>query len=150
MPSYRNLSQLEQAYKVALADVIDSELIPFIVETWLDYQDELVYKAYKPKQYERRGKDGGLADSDNIQVEINDRDKVREYILSNVTEGAFGDNLINDIIEGTGWSYGDWSIGARPYTEITVEDLKRGVSRETMLDILHKGLRQRGFNIKFK
>ena len=150
MPSYRNLTQLEQAYKVALADVINSELIPFIVETWLDYQDELVYKAYEPKQYKRRGKDEGLADPDNIQVEINDRDKVREYILSNVTEGAFGDNLINDIIEGTGWSYGDWSVGARPYTEITVEDLKRGVSRETMLDILHKGLRQRGFNIKFK
>lgn len=156
MPTFRNTAEMQIYLEKIMRDVMREDVIPVIVNEWLEVQDERVYNSYSPFEYERRGSTGGLADPNNIQVSEHKVNSVSSFVLENITKGNGWDNwngkLINDLIEGADGFAGNPANGmpARPYTEEAVANLKSGVSRNELLHAIEKGFAKRGININIK
>ena len=69
MPSFKNLSQVEQHVQGIMEDIIRNKLRKVVTEVWLEEQKKRVYDVYQPSTYERREEDG-LSDSENITMVI--------------------------------------------------------------------------------
>lgn len=156
MPTFRNTAEMQIYLEKIMRDVMREDVIPVIVNEWLEVQDERVYNSYSPYQYERRGATGGLADPNNIQVSEHKVNSVSSFVLENITKGngwdSWNGRLINDLIEGADGFAGNPATGmpARPYTEEAVANLKSGVSRNELLHAIESGFAKRGININIK
>lgn len=86
-----------------------------------DAVEEVVYDAYTPSLYERRGDNGGLSDPENLELVKIEKvsHKVSKLVFENITRGnpAYfsGDKLLDStaetIVNGieSNWSYsGEW------------------------------------------
>lgn len=156
MPTFRNTAEIQFYLEKIMREVMREDIIPVIINEWLEVQEERVYNSYSPFEYERRGKSGGLADPNNIQISEHKVNSVSSFVLENITKGNGWDNwngkLINDLIESEVGFAGNPSNGmpARPYTEEAVANLKSGVSRNEVLQAIESGFAKRGININIK
>lgn len=156
MPTFKNTAELEVYLEKVTRQVITEDVIPVVIQEWLEVQEERVYNSYSPRLYDRRGRTGGLADPRNIQISESKINSLTTFVLENITKGngwdTWNGKLINDLIESEDGFAGNPSTGmaARPYTEETVANLISGVSRNSILEALHSGFAKRGINIKIK
>lgn len=122
----------------------------------------VVYKAYTPRIYRRRGEYGGLGDPYNIEIKggaasggvltvVNMTDPNPGGVIdqSRVTTGK---NLPELVEHGDGYKFYRYDfpskgkyMGARPFTAETIEHLKESKAHITAL---RKGLRRQGVNVK--
>jgi len=99
-----------------------------------------VYAKYSPQEYERRGKNGGLADERNVEVvSVQSSGNTTQVLLENLTEGV--DSLkgipISDTIENTvpsSWYNpdGEW-VNGRPFIDKSASELDSGSELRTAL-----------------
>ena len=122
-----------------MQEIIDEEIIP----TMLEVIDEKVYRAYKPKVYERRYEHGGLADPTNFDSTIDIYDNTIEISVKNITmpkddsEYVFLDTIIVNGCKNLPMK--------RDYYEAT-----REVLRDELPNIITKKFKEHGIDVKFK
>lgn len=130
------------------------ELERILANTMRDCVLSVVYDYYEPKEYERRGDDGGLSDTRNMivsDVTILGDGKVK-LSFENITEG--NDTLIEDftvdtIEEGikSNWMNpnGRWT-DKRPFVEETANRLRQNPVE--MIAAIKSGLVSQGFTVR--
>lgn len=125
--------------------------------------EEVVYKAYTPKLYTRRGKNGGLADPENVRFSkveiIGDRISI---FLENTTQGQTqfipiysngidslnGKEITDTIergIESNWYRTGEWSK-PRPFIQRTIENIK--ANPQPLVNAIKTGFRQAGISVR--
>lgn len=146
------------------SSIFSNELIRKRVATQMSKAvQEVVYNAYLPEQYVRRGKDGGLGDPENVRItEVKViGNSVRIYI-NNITQGQdrfipiYGrqvDSLdgqyiaetINDGIENDWILSGEWSK-ARPFIQKTIDNIR--ANPQPLINAIKTAYRQAGFSVR--
>lgn len=115
-------------------------------------QSEVYSKYPRPRFYERRGLNGGLADPDNVErVSFEIGSNAIKLVYENTTEGADtlkGESLTEVIEEGIkdAWANpnGVWSE-PRPFIEPAIKDLKESnLLRKELVNVL----KDAGFEVK--
>lgn len=103
--------------------------------------EDVVYDAYEPQGYQRKGRHGGLADTENMETAY-DRDTMT-LVLKNVrTDEITGKDVAHTVETGQGYDY--YSLPPRRFYEATEEMLGSG----TFEHALTTGLRMAGFDVK--
>lgn len=160
MPEFSSLKALEKY----LQDKIDSALLVEVARGVKEVEQQaildVVYDAYTPNVYSRRGVSGGLADKENMTESLV---APGELWVENYTPFNGGYNTLNhgfgldELVE-----FGDYSSGycydypfsttqeptfiyPRPFTQETIDRLNK--SKEH-LDQLWAGLRRRGIHVE--
>lgn len=152
-----NLKQLEAELKRRLNATLQDDVVKAVKETEQKHVQRDVYAAYKPKYYQRRMSSGGLIDEQNMVVETGDL----EVSIDNQTSFNNGydwnpgfrpppnnGNELEVLVEygdgGGGYIYNYPSDPAftspRPFIHNTVDELKNGKLRESVVS----GLAKRG------
>lgn len=168
MPSFKNLSQVEQYIQGIMEDIIRNELRKVVTEVWLEEQKKRVYDVYQPNTYERREEDG-LSDPENITMVI---ETAKNRIVGTLINVAKGNPDMNGKVDPTKSHYplnngeylnpyieserdfdrkkGGGFLPPRPYTEFAVDELVRGVERQRMLQAINDGLKKHGIRANIK
>ena len=110
-----------------------------------------VYSKYDPRDYDRRGRNGGLADERNIEVtSVQSSGNTTQVILENLTEGndSMRGKQISDGIEQGDKSMwynpnGAWS-DPRPYVDFMAEQLRNGTE---LTEALKRDLKNIGLDV---
>jgi len=156
MPKFTNLKDLEAYLQRNFHEVMNSsmELERVMAEEMSRAVVDVVYSAYDPKDYERRGNNDGLSDPRNgivSDVIIEDNGKVR-LIFENITEGndsLQGDLLVDTIEEGiwdNWWSPASPYADARTFMQETANRIKQ--NPEDVIAAIEKGLSSKGFVVR--
>ena len=156
----RTLNELRRQITAALNETLRKEVVDVVKKTEQKHVQQDVYDAYpNPKRYDRREEDGGLKDPRNmvvteheLGVDIdnktpfnNDYDHLNDPRY--VPPPNYGNGLEYLVEYGQGgqktyhYNYpaGEFT-NPRPFIHNTVDELKQGVLRQTLID----GLRARG------
>lgn len=169
----KNMAELESHINKVLKNTLDADdnMVADIVKTTeSDKVEEVVYDKYRPNRgepwvYERRGTDGGLADTSNMEHEAQmSGNKVKmEVINTTPPHDEYNGNGLKDgdvasLVEGgdgtSGLEYSGKTnrsgdaykyLGARPFQRETVAELKRnGLHAQALASELRgKGLNAR-------
>lgn len=163
---FKNLQELSKYLKnpVLNSSIFSNEQIRQRVATQMSKAvQEVVYNAYTPEEYVRRGRDGGLADPDNVRITkvevIGNRIIVS---INNLTKGQdryipiYGkqvDSLnnqyiaetINEGIESNWYLSGEWSK-ARPFIQKTIENIK--ANPQPLINAIKSAYRKAGFKVR--
>ncbi|MFK7678827.1 hypothetical protein ACI3ER_12355 [Bacillus sp. Wb] len=129
--------QLEKEIQKRIKKVMSKQVKNMAKSTMQDHIIEDAYNAYTPEQYQRTGQllkdiDTKMVDDNTISIESVRKDGTKD---------------VSEIVEtGKGYSTPelDAKIGARPFTERTVNELASGKFKQTLKD----GLQSEGLNIK--
>lgn len=155
MAQFKDLSSLEKYLTQVIGEISSNsmDLEDKMSETMREAVIDIVYNAYSPTQYKRRGDDGGLSDTDNMIITSADMRNGKVLLtFENITSGVDTlagkrlDETINDGIKGN-WANpnGSWSE-PRPFIEETRERLQQKsgeLARE-----LEKELKRAGFKTR--
>ena len=124
---------------------------------------EVVYNAYLPVEYKRRGKDGGLGDERNVQitdvkvignrvvVSINNVTKGQNRFIPiygrqrDSLDGQYISDTINEGIESNWYATGEWSK-ARPFIQRTIENIR--ANPQPLVNAIKTAYRQAGFKVR--
>ena len=68
MPHFSDLQSLNNYVLRAITEVMRNEVADAVRQEWIAMMEKNVYGTYQPWSYERRHKQGGLADPRNIQI----------------------------------------------------------------------------------
>lgn len=154
MASFKNLKDLQKWLEPQLAEMLmnSMEVESVLQDAMAKAIVDEVYNKYHPEYYQRRGYDGGLADTRNMRItDISVINGSIKLTFENLTTGA--DNLqgefIGDLIEygnghnGKYWdSAGEWSK-PRPFSAEAARSLNDNPTY--LIQAVKKGLRERGF-----
>lgn len=140
MPEFRSFSKLEEFLKNAIQKAIKDEPPKTVKRTMRRHIEHDVYGEYSPKQYIRRGTDGGLADEDNIVIK-NKEDNIVEIYNIAKRNMRYTERYLTPLIElghrkyedkygkGTGYKYPYPQFTyyhPRPFVKKTRRSLRRG------------------------
>ena len=155
MPKFKDLKSLETYLQKNIQQVMNksAELERALAETMSSAVFDVVYKSHEPEQYVRRGDEGGLSDTRNMEiVSVEVVNGGVQLVFENLTEGV--DNLkgkfITDtIVEGI---KENWNYAGSPYSDprdFVAETAKRLRDNPTELaQALRNGLISKGFIVK--
>ena len=156
-------SQLEKYIKDSIADVLLNEVTESIRKDELDAIDRYIYEdsTFSPKMYERRKKNDGLGDPNNIRGEVISnknicRLEVGNYTLANPDiryDGQFYMRSVNEglyltpiIIGGRGYEFDFKYRGVpRDFIEGTKENM---YTFKSYLIAFKQGLERKGFSVE--
>jgi hypothetical protein len=158
MPKFTSLDDLAKYIQQQANEITEKELVPKVKEVQIEKIRTVVYKAYEPKQYQRRYGDQGLEDIGNIRARsIYDG---KYFVITNETmrkgQKGYLAPLIefghyNSIAEG----YGGYNypidnrflpyMKPRPFIKETVRELEEN---ELHYKIMRDSLRKRGLDTK--
>src|SRR5690606_28322756 len=156
MPQFRSRGELQKYLEANTAEVLykHADVERILAETMRDQVLAVVYAAYTPEEYVRRGDNEGLSDVRNMQVtdvQIDSNGKVR-LIFENLTTGndSMSDEYIVDTIEEgikQNWDNpnGPWSE-PREFVEATRTAIKN--NPEQLINAIKSGLKAKGFTVK--
>ena len=136
MPTFNSIAEIEKYAQLLIKksqQTQNSNVRKTVGQSNTRKVESEVYAKYDPKEYDRRGRDGGLADERSIEVtSVQSSGGTTQVILENTVEGA--DSLrgkpLLDTIENTipnDWynPNGEWVEG-RPFINAIVDELKDG------------------------
>lgn len=119
----------------------------------VDVTKEMVYDRYEPKNYERRGEQGGLSDEENLTIYLEGKLDKNTYQLSiaqevdgNFDDSEYSNDLAPTINEG-------WGDKEQPYEkpsghlDYLRENLTTGIDGE-LINALKHDLHMLGYEIK--
>lgn len=155
MAQFKDLSSLEKYLTQVIGEISSNsmDLEDKMSETMREAVIDIVYNAYSPTQYKRRGDDGGLSDTDNMIITSADMRNGKVLLtFENITSGVDTlagkrlDETINDGIKDN-WanSNGSWSEPRR-FIEETRERLQQKSGE--LADELRKELQRAGFKTR--
>lgn len=159
MAQVKSLTELENYIKNQLMKGLESDVAEAIKDEEVEKVISEVYDKYEPIEYERRFDAGGLADKDNMIVEVEDLGRTVLLGVTNMTTGhkdySDNDEPIASIIEyghGSNGYYDYYNIAKdksfgdpRPFTQATVDELKRNKKH---VEALKKFLNDNGMKTK--
>ena len=156
MPNFKNLSELISYVKKQASDVLQNEVAEVVKQNMSETIIEETYTAYESEAiepYERRGLDGGLADTSNMVVERIDDTTI---IIRNLTPGNDSYSIYTDgpidriIVYGTGYQWDRSKIyRLQPFPRDFYAGTKARLEKNKNHIIAFKnGLKKRGLNIK--
>ena len=156
MPKFKNWTELEAYLQNHVARTIakSAEVERVLAEVMSQAVIDVVYGAYEPTQYDRRGDEEGLSDTRNMGItDYGIRDDGTVFItFENLTEGADslqGKYLTDTIVEGieANWnnSNGVWAE-PRDFVGETANRLRANPTE--LMNAFRSGLLARGFKIK--
>lgn len=156
MPKFKDLNSLEAYLQKNISQVLarSAEVERIMAEVMSQAVIDVVYAAYEPTQYDRRGDEDGLSDVRNMGITdfgINGNGDVF-ITFENLTEGAdsmAGKYITDTIVEGRkdDWnnSNGVWSE-PRDFISETARRLQANPSE--LINAFKSGLLAKGFNVK--
>lgn len=139
---------------------LDTDVADKVKDVMTDHIIEDVYNVYKPKEYNRRGNNGGLSDPNNIIATLGDNG---ELFVQNITLGSpivydSNNNLfyesinsnefITPIIEtGFGYEFINWKYDGkpRPFIQNTHDDLEQN---HYHTEAMKQSLKKQGLEVK--
>lgn len=144
-------------------DAMNSEVFKEVQDEESATIYEAVYKVYTPRMYRRRGKYGGMADYNNIEI-AGGTSRGGVMVVVNLTEPnpggcmnnsqvTTGKNLPELIEYGDGYKFYQYDfpkrgaayMGPRPFTAKTIEHLKESKAH---VAALKAGLQRQGIKVK--
>lgn len=151
MPKFSSIAGLEEYVKRAVNNSLYA-VGDFVAELESASVHDNVYEAYDPKQYSRRGNNGGLSDNSNMHVSVSNG----AMTLTNDTPFGAGPvkatNLAGLVETGDDGGYGHYAyqydygyLQPRPFIQKTREAL---ASTKMHVDILKEELEKYGFEVK--
>lgn len=140
MPDFKSLSELEKYLNSKIQSALKNEVAETTIQTMQKHIESDVYAVYEPKQYVRKGYQGGLSDPHNIEVEVIDDNTIS---VENIRFD--GDREVAQIVEsGKGYQYKfDYYGVPRPFTENTREELK---NTDQLKKSMKQGLKRQGID----
>lgn len=148
MPNFKDFKSLESYLKKKIDNALENEVAETIKSTQQEVIQDVVYEAYTPKFYERRGRDGGgLGDIENMHSTVKDG----VLTVTNLTEPNpdYEHNLLKSQYIDTAVEYGQrydyFNPGARPFNETTIERLQ---NNKKHIEAIRRGLKRQGINTK--
>lgn len=155
MPKFKDLNSLEAYLQKNIHQVMNrsAELERVLAETMSSSVFDVVYKAYEPQSYERRGDDGGLSDTRNMEIiSVDVVNGGVQLVFENLTEGAdsmSGKFITDTIVEGI---KENWNHPGSPYSDprdFVAETVRRLQANPTeLVQAIKNGLTTKGFNVK--
>lgn len=152
---FNNLDELELYLQKNVMQILsrDASIERILAETMSQAVVDVVYGAYEPTQYQRRGDEDGLSDQRNYFItDYGIRDGKVFLTFENLTEGAdsmegkfIGDMIEYGIKELWNNPVGEWSE-PRPFAQETVDRLNANPTE--LLEALKTALMARGFTVK--
>lgn len=156
------LKRANQQIQAKIDDAMTHEVFEEVRDEEAATIFEVVYQAYTPKMYRRRGEYEGMGDPYNIEIK-GGAAKGGVLVVVNTTEPNPGGCVSNDVTTGKnlpelieygngykGYSYdfpkrGAAYMKARPFTAKTIEHLKESNAHITALK---NGLKRRGLDVR--
>jgi hypothetical protein len=93
MPDFQNLDQLFQYLNQVNENIMANEVADKVKSIQSEMVEEVVYDAYDPYVYERRGDYGGLSDTRNMIHTVTSTMNGLQLIIRNVTTGSKNSNF---------------------------------------------------------
>ena len=146
--TFSSLKELEKFLESSITKVLKENVGYKVVEVMQDNIQNVVYNSYSPTEYERREHNGGLIDSNNIEVTPVGGDTI---VVENITPPNLTykhDRLQGDRIDyavESGRDYDFFSPGSRPFIESTRDDLKKNGQH---VEAMKKGLLDLNLNVE--
>lgn len=130
------MSYLEKTINTALDEMADEAI------AWV--QDEIqqtVYATYAPKEYIRKGENGGLTDPQNIMTNVNDK----QLTIASIRMDD-GKNVSYTVHSGSGYDYPvpERLLEGRPFITVLKEKMMRD---KRHVNSMKKSLKRAGFEI---
>ena len=159
LPKFNNLNDLF-AYmnKEVVPDILTKEVFDTVTEAQSRNVEKTVYDAYSPASYERRGRNGGLADPKNNIATFSHSLSSVKMLIQNTTKGKNQNIYTAGLVEkGHDAGYGEYQfpynstgdadnfLSARPFISNTINELKRTLAH---IESFKKGLNR--WNIKVR
>lgn len=155
IPQFKTLEEAEIYIRAAIIEALNNEVLQVIQLEEAKQINDLVYgaKAYSPRLYERRW---DLSDTNNmvgnvkgLSLSVENVTPPSDYvspILANRCKPPTLNKNLSEVVEyGEGY---DWySPGARPFTQATVEALKKNKKH---IKAIKKKLRSKGIVVAYK
>lgn len=157
MPKFTTLDGIEKYLQKNIYEILfkSGEIERIMAEEMSQAVVDVVYAAYDPESYERRGDDGGLSDIRNMQItEVYLEGNDIKLSFENLTKGndSLRGDYLGDLIEfgegyaGKHWnSIGEWS-SPRGFAEETANRLRSNPTQ--LLNALRKALMSKGFSVR--
>lgn len=155
MPDFKSLKDLEKHLQKAIDNSMQNEVEEAIIEQEQESIERVVYDAYDPKYYIRRGSHGGLIDKNNMFGKLNSgRSNAGNSELSiynntppnpNYRHSTLSSRFIDGAVE-YGKEYDFYNPGERPFTEDAIEQLEYNKKHEKALK---QGLKRQGIDTEW-
>ena len=156
--AFKSLDALMGSIKKKINNALENEVAEFVKETEQQAAISEVYSVYSPKQYDRRGDAGGLADMGNMESKVSGGvlTVTNETDFDNRYNSLHSGNNLDELIEyghgagGLRYTYGDEYpydyIKPRPFIQKTKETLALdgGDNLKVALEI---GLERQGVDV---
>lgn len=143
---------------------LENDVAEKVKDTMSNVIENVTYNQYIPKEYKRRGVDGGLASKQNMRAEMIDDNTLA---IKNMTTGneeyapprsqGYDEGTIDHIIvSGKGYH---WTNSAIHYPIVRRSPLKRNFYEATREELqntndhvhsMYKGLKNRGIDVRIK
>ena len=141
--------------KKQVTEVVIENVVSYVYATMQRMVEEVVYNAYSPTRYVRRGINDGLADVSNFEFKITDfnTNGFTIFIWNNTPISPIGDNIGEDldeiIVEGDRYTWENSKIYAlqpypRDFYDATMYEL---IKNGTLYSSLKSKLQARGIFI---
>ena len=152
--SFRNFKEIEKYLKDTIPNQImsDGKVEDILKNSMRQAVQEVVYDAYLPEQYKRRGINGGLLDMNVMQItDVLMDGKNFKMIFENLAQGndtLRGQYLTDTIEQGLedNWQKtGVWS-NPRPFVATTMDRIKQ--NPKPLIDAVKKAFIKAGFKVK--
>lgn len=147
MATVRSISELQEKIKDAINKALENEVSNVVKHNMQDAIQTQVYAAYSPKEYERRGENGGLGDISYMKSEL-----IEDGVLSTTTNAPSRPSIISGEVSdmlGHWVNYGEVStilgvgpwVFPRDFISATVENLS---GNKEHVNALREGLNKQG------
>ncbi len=149
MPTFRNMKDAQAYLQTKINDALNNEVAAAVKQAESEVIDSVVYAAYQPSKYVRRGFNKGLGDKANMVHTVSSDGTLT---VENITEqnpaykhGSYGTNKTAGMVEhGTNYDY--WTDPfPRPFTQKTIDRLNQ---TSEVKDALVQGLKRQGIDAK--
>lgn len=156
MPKFDSFDKLQNYIEEKIKEVLVEVVVPKIKEVEIETIEEVVYGVYDPKEYIRRGSNGGLLDRENITHTplLNGF----YYSIKNITRKYERDEYLAPLIEyghtraiamgDIGYEYPRYGMAymrPRPFVQMTIQRLVLGKEHELAM---RQGLKAMGIDVK--
>ena len=147
--TFDNPKALEKFIKQHLASAMRDEVAECVKTTIQQATEETVYSVYEPKTYQRRWTSGGLADPDNIDIQLSSDglqiEATNVTSLNNLYGRSPGTNLSEIVSTGDGYRYDfEYNGVPRDFMSSAADKLDNGVLEDTV----KAALRKRGLDVQ--
>ena len=147
-------SQYVNIVKNITQAIVESNVIDYLYDVLQKSIDEIVYQAYDPLGYDRRGEEGGLLDDRFFDFEINHINKNRLIIkvYTNVkTNGKNKTDFLDEyVVDGDKYDWENSPIyKMQPFSRDFYEYAERTLMNDsTFKRIIKNALEKKGFSVK--